>query len=125
MTEATTLTAEERRRIIGDYLKAVFGDRSGGLADPMRVGAPDLAEDPTVDQVAAWVEVVDLLRDPGCIVGARGMGQRALALGPAPHPAPVEIANAIGAPVAAAMRAGAAPDSPEALSWPARPRIAA
>jgi len=62
MTDLITLTADERRRIVDDYLDAVFGDAGSAVADKLRMGAPQLPEDPTADQVAAWVELAELLR---------------------------------------------------------------
>jgi hypothetical protein len=59
MTELTRTTADERRRILDDYLDAVFGDHDSPVADKLRVGAPELPDDPTAEQVAAWVELVE------------------------------------------------------------------
>jgi DNA-binding transcriptional MerR regulator len=115
MTDLTTLTAEERRRIVDDYLDAVFGDQHGAVAEQMRDGTPELPDDPTADQVAAWVELVELLRDPDYIATSRRMAQRALAEGPAPDPAQLELGRAVGEHAGAAVRAGVAPDSAEAL----------
>jgi hypothetical protein len=54
MTDLTTLTADERRRIVEDYLEAVFGEPESAVAERIRIGAPELPEDPSADQVAAW-----------------------------------------------------------------------
>jgi DNA-binding transcriptional MerR regulator len=116
MTDLTTLTAEERRRIVDDYLDAVFGDAHSAVAEKMRIGAPELPDDPTADQVAAWVELVELLRDPDYIATTRRMAQRALAEGPAPDSAQFELGKAVGEHAGAAVRAGIAPDSPDALA---------
>jgi DNA-binding transcriptional MerR regulator len=116
MTDLTTLTAEERRRIVDDYLDAVFGDAHSAVAEKMRIGAPELPDDPTADQVAAWVELVELLRDPDYIATSRRMAQRALAEGPAPDPAQFELGRAVGEHAGAAVRAGIAPDTSDALA---------
>jgi DNA-binding transcriptional MerR regulator len=116
MTDLTTLSGEERRRILDDYLNAVFGDEHSEVAEKMRFGAPELPEDPTADQVAAWVEVVELLRDPDFIASSRRMAQRALADGPAPDPGQFAVGQAIGEHAGAAARAGIAPDSAQALA---------
>ena len=47
MTDLTAHTAEERRRIVEEYLDAVFGDAASAVADKMRMGIPELPEDPT------------------------------------------------------------------------------
>ncbi len=116
MTDLTTLTADERRRIVDDYLDAVFGDHESPVAAKLRVGAPDLPDDPTADQVAAWVELAELLRDPDYVASSRRMAERALADGPEPDPAQFEVGKAVGEHAGAAARAGVAPGSPEALA---------
>lgn len=65
MHELARLNAEERRRIVDDFLDATF---DGLEVDPqlvarMRSARPDLPEDPTPAQVDAWVELVGLVRD--------------------------------------------------------------
>jgi DNA-binding transcriptional MerR regulator len=116
MTDLMTLTAEERRRIVDDYLDAVFGDAHGAVGEKMRIGAPELPDDPSAEQVAAWVELVELLRDPDYIASSRRMAQRALAEGPVPDPAQFELGKAVGEHAGAAVRAGIAPDTPDALA---------
>lgn len=73
MTYLTKLTVEERRRILDDYLDAVFDGEPNPVADRLRLGAPDLPDDPSAEQVAAWVELVELLRDPHYIEASRRM----------------------------------------------------
>ena len=116
MTDLTTMNAEERRRILDDYLDAVFsGDAGAGtVADKMRIGAPDLPEDPTADQVAAWVELAGLLRDPDFVATSRRMAERAREEGPEPDPAQFEVGKAVGEHAGAAARAGVDPRSAEA-----------
>jgi DNA-binding transcriptional MerR regulator len=116
MTDLASLTAEERRRIVEDYLDAVFGDDPSGVADKMRMGAPELPDDPTPEQVAAWVEVAGLLRDPDFIAASRAMAQRALAEGPEPDVAQFLIGKAVGEHAGPAARAGMDPASPEGLA---------
>jgi DNA-binding transcriptional MerR regulator len=115
MTDLTTLTAEERRRIVDDYLEAVFGDAESAVAERIRIGAPELPDDPSADQVAAWVELAELLRDPDYIATSRRMAERALADGALPDPDQFELGEAVGEHAGAAVRAGIAPDGPEAL----------
>jgi hypothetical protein len=116
MTDLTTLTAEERRQIIDDYLDAVFGDAHGAVAEKTRIGAPELPDDPSADQVAAWTELVELLRDPDYIASSRRMAQRAVAEGPAPDPGQFEFGKAVGEHAGAAVRAGIPPPAPDALA---------
>ena len=66
MNKLARLSAEERRRIIEDFVDEVFGDINADpwLYDRMRHVSPDLPDDPTPDQVDAWVELADLVCDP-------------------------------------------------------------
>jgi DNA-binding transcriptional MerR regulator len=116
MTDLTTLTADERRRIVDDYLDAVFGDHESEVAARLRMGAPELPEDPTPDQIAAWVELAQLLRDPDFVASSRQMADRARAEGPEPDPARFAVGRAVGEHAGAAVRAGVAPDSAQALA---------
>ena len=116
MTELATLSAEERRRILDDYLDAVFGDYDNPVAEKLRIGAPELPDDPTSEQVAAWVELAELLRDPDYVTVSRRMAERARAEGPEPDPAQFEVGKAVGEHAGAAVRAGVDPTSPEALA---------
>ena len=116
MTDLTTMTVEERRRILDDYLDAVFGDHRDPVAERLRVGAPELPDDPTPDQVAAWVELAELLRDPSYVAASRRMAERALAEGPEPDVAQFDVGKAVGEHAGAAVRTGVDPASPEALA---------
>jgi DNA-binding transcriptional MerR regulator len=116
MSGLTTLTADERRRIVDDYLDAVFGDDPHAVAEKLRMGAPELPDDPTSDQVAAWVKLVQLFRDPDFVESSRRMAQRALAEGPEPDIAQFEVGRAVGELAGPAMRAGLDPDSSDALA---------
>jgi DNA-binding transcriptional MerR regulator len=46
MSDLTVLSAAERRRIVDDYLEAVFGGADSPVADTLRAGVPELPEDP-------------------------------------------------------------------------------
>ena len=116
MTDLATLSAEERRRIVDDYLEAVFGDYDDAVAEKLRIGAPELPDDPNPDQVAAWVELAELLRDPDYVAASRRMAERARAEGPEPDVAQFEIGKAVGVHAGAAVRDGIDPGSPEALT---------
>ena len=114
MTNLTKLTAKERRRILEDYLDAVFEDQPSPVADRLRAGAPELPDDPTADQVAAWVELAELLRDPDFIEASRRMAEPARI--EAAEPDGVQLAvQAVSEYAAAAVRAKLDPASREAL----------
>jgi hypothetical protein len=116
MTDLTSRTAGERRRIVEDYLDAVFGDAASAVADKLRMGIPELPDDPAPEQVAAWAELAALLGDPDFVASSRRMAQRALAEGPEPDPAQFQVGQAVGEIAGPAARAGVAPASPEALA---------
>lgn len=116
MSDLTTMTAQERRRILEEHLDAVFGDHQNDVAALLREGAPELPEDPTPDQVAAWVELVELLRDPDYVAASRRMAQLALHHGPQPDPAQFAVSQAVGVEAGTALREGLAPDAPGALA---------
>ena len=115
MADLTKLTAEERRRVVEDYLDAVFGDEASAVADKLAMGAPALPDDPSPEQVAAWVELAELLRNPDFVATSRRMAERARAKGPEPDVAQFEVGKAVGELAGPAARAGLDPASPEAL----------
>jgi hypothetical protein len=116
MSDLSTLTADERRRIVDDYLDAVFGEDPNAVADKLRMGAPELPDDPTPDQLAAWVELAGLLRDPDFIESSRRMATRAREEGPEPDAAQFEVGKAVAEHAGAAVRASVDPASQEALA---------
>ncbi len=116
MADLTNLTAEERRRVVDDYLDAVFGDDPHAVAEKLRMGTPELPEDPTPDQVAAWVELAQLLRDRDFVEASRRMAQRARDEGPEPDVAQFEVGKAVGEIAGSAMRNGIDPASADALA---------
>jgi hypothetical protein len=86
------------------------------VVDKLRMGAPELPEEPTTDQVAAWVELAELLRDPDYIAASGRMAQRARAEGPEPDVSQFEVGKAVGEHAGAAARAGVDPRSGAALA---------
>lgn len=116
MTDLTTLTAEQRRRILDDYLDAVFGGEPSAVADKMAMGAPDLPDDPTPEQVAAWVELAELVRDPEFVAVSRRMAERARADGSAAEAGNVVLGKAVVEHAGAALRDGIDPVAPTALA---------
>ena len=116
MADLTSLTAVERRRIVEDYLDAVFGDHADAVAEKLSMAVRELPEDPTTEQLDAWVELAGLLRDPDFIATSHGMAERAREEGPEPDVAQFEIGKAVGEIAGPAARAGVDPASAEALA---------
>ncbi|MGQ4377709.1 MerR family transcriptional regulator [Streptomyces sp. SAS_267] len=68
MNKLARLSAAERGRIIDDFMEETFGGLD--TADPdvrtrLRFGVGDLPDDPTPAQVDAWVELAEMIQDPG------------------------------------------------------------
>ncbi|SDJ75121.1 MerR family transcriptional regulator [Streptomyces indicus] len=68
MNKLARLSAAERKRIVDEFTAEVFGGLD--TTDPdirtrLQFGIPDLPEDPTPEQVDAWVELAEMLQDPG------------------------------------------------------------
>ncbi len=67
MNKLAKLSAAERKRIIDTFTAEVFGGLD--TTDPdirtrLQFGIPDLPDDPTADQVDAWVEMAEMLQNP-------------------------------------------------------------
>jgi DNA-binding transcriptional MerR regulator len=115
MTNLTKLSVEERRRILDDYLEAVFDGEPNPVAERLRSGAPELPDDPSAQQVAAWVELVELLRDPRYIEASRRMVESRRIEAAEPAGARLSV-DALSEQAGAAVRAGIDPASREALA---------
>ncbi|MBB6171562.1 DNA-binding transcriptional MerR regulator [Nocardiopsis mwathae] len=120
MNRLARLSAEERQRIIDGYHEAVFGGLEGGEAveAKFRAVSPALPDDPTPEQVDAWVELAELVQDPGFRQRSRQMaeeGARARAEGAPDHPSPArqDLADQVTAAGRAALAAGTSPDAAE------------
>jgi DNA-binding transcriptional MerR regulator len=108
MNRIVQATADERRRLISEFLDSIF---DGIPVDPrfaegLRSVTPELPDDPTDEQVDAWIELAELVADPDFRALLRRMGEGSF--GPdAPKPMPVgEAAKTTAALVT--ERAGAA-----------------
>ncbi|WP_371776804.1 MerR family transcriptional regulator [Streptomyces sp. NBC_01438] len=129
MHRLTQLSAEERRRLIDDFVDGTFGGVDGPLGgvdgtfgavdtDPaavsmVRAATPDLPDDPSDEQVAAWVELIELVGDEDFrarmrrTTGHRAAG-RPLDIETVADGQPMELARQR---VSGAMESGIAPDS--------------
>ena len=77
MHKLTQLSDGERRRIIGDFIDATFGglDADPNFVAMMRSAMPELPDDSTPEQVAAWVELAELVQDPDFRAAVRRMAE--------------------------------------------------
>ncbi len=114
MHRLAQLSADERRRIVAEFLDHVF---AGLEIDPafearMRSAAPELPDDPSPEQVDAWIELAELVQDPDFRARIRAMSEQSAA---APPAGDMQAAAALVAERAgAALAAGVEPGSGEA-----------
>lgn len=126
MTKLAQATAEERRRLINEFLDSIFegiGESSSGLAQGMRQAMPELPDEPTEEQVDAWIELAELVADEGFREKLRAMGRESFGTADgteAPKPSPVDPqaaarnAGLVAERAGAAIAAGVDPASPQA-----------
>jgi DNA-binding transcriptional MerR regulator len=118
MNDLARLSAAERQQLIDEFVDTTFAgtdpDAPGaGIAGAMRTLPTELPDDPTTEQVEAWVELAELVADPSFRVRVREMATTGSQAGSGPpqfDPAPVlEHAGA-------AVATGIAPGSAEGQS---------
>ncbi|WP_309094425.1 MerR family transcriptional regulator [Streptomyces sp.] len=119
MNRLARLSAAERRRILEEFVDEIFHGLD--TADPeirerMRHTAADLPEDPTPEQVDAWLELAELLQDPGFRAEMRRVAEsNAADRGhDAPAGASLWFSRRLVRLAAEARERGIAPGSPEA-----------
>ncbi|MCM1943726.1 MerR family transcriptional regulator [Streptomyces sp. G3] len=67
MHRLTRLTADERRRMVTDFVTGLDAGtpQARDAAAVLRTALPDLPDEPSDDQLAAWVELAELISDDG------------------------------------------------------------
>ena len=106
MHKLARLSDDERKRIVADFLDQTFAglDIDPGFEARMRGAAPELPDDPTPEQVDAWIELAELVQDADFRATIRRMSERQSASRDAGEPLPDMRA------VAALVTAKAAPE---------------
>ena len=119
MNKLARLSTTERRRIIEDFMAEVF--EGIDTADPdirtrLRFAAADLPDDPTSEQVDAWVELAEMVQDPDFRATMRQMIEfNAADRGPdVPTGSSLWFVSRLVRLAGEALRDGVAPDSPRA-----------
>ncbi len=81
MHDLARLSETERRQIVDDFLHEVLGDLDVDpqLAARMRMARPELPDDPSPEQVEAWIELAELVREPEFRARVRAMSERGAA----------------------------------------------
>ncbi|PXX56312.1 DNA-binding transcriptional MerR regulator [Nocardia tenerifensis] len=120
MHKLVNSTRTERHRFIHDFIDATFGgvDANPAMVELLRSTMPDLPADPTVEQVEAWMELVELVQDNDFRAAVRTMAeyqerQRAEGDDTGLHH---ELTEVVREEVFRALAAGIAPDAPEAAA---------
>ncbi|MET8528639.1 MerR family transcriptional regulator [Micromonospora sp. NPDC005172] len=108
------LTARERSQLVDDFLASVFTGDPPTYPGVLVSMTPELPEDPTAEQVQAWVELAELCRDPAFRASMRRLARQHAADNDVPGlPRPDAVA-VVRDGVAGALAAGLDPAGPEA-----------
>jgi DNA-binding transcriptional MerR regulator len=77
MTRLAHISDDERKRIVEEFLDEVLGglEIDPGLEARLRGGLPELPHDPAPEQVEAWIELAELVRDPDFRARIRQMAE--------------------------------------------------
>ncbi|TNM33545.1 MerR family transcriptional regulator [Streptomyces sedi] len=118
MHELARMSADQRQRIIDDFVHEVFDgvpptSPGAGIAEAMRALPAELPADPTSEQLEAWVELGALVRDEAFRRRVREMAVAGTRAGPAAEPSgpdPARVQELAGR----AVREGTDPASDEA-----------
>ncbi|MFC4910592.1 MerR family transcriptional regulator [Actinomadura gamaensis] len=117
VNELARLSAEERNAIVHEFIDATFGglDANPAFVAMMRSAMPELPDDPEPEQVEAWIELADLVRDGDFRASVRRMAEhQAEQAGRAEAELHHELTQVVVEKVTAAREAGVSPDSAEA-----------
>lgn len=119
MNDLAQLSAAERQQIIDEFVDVTDTDTDSdapgsGIAQGMRTMPAELPDDPSTQQVQAWVELAELVRDESFRTRAREMAVAGASQGfenSEPHDLSPVLEHA-----GAALAAGIDPASPEAAA---------
>ncbi|MCD9880636.1 MerR family transcriptional regulator [Streptomyces guryensis] len=119
MNNLARLSAAERARIVEDFTTEIFAGLD--TADPdirkrMRFAPADLPDEPTPEQVDAWVELAEMMQDPGFRALMRRMVEfNAADRGPdVPAGTSLWFMSRLVQLAGEALKRGVAPEAPEA-----------
>ncbi|MFG2998638.1 MerR family transcriptional regulator [Streptomyces sp. NPDC048340] len=121
MHRLAKLSEDERHRLVHEFIDATFGDLDANpeFVAMMRSAMPELPDDPTSEQVEAWVELAELCQDPGFRTSVRRMAefQAADRSGGDTTGLHHDLTEAVRARVGEALAAGILPASAEAAPF--------
>ncbi|OKJ06672.1 helix-turn-helix domain-containing protein [Kitasatospora sp. CB01950] len=120
MHRLARLSSQERRRMIEEFVEDTFGtaDANPELVAMLRTAVPELPEEPTPAQVAAWVELAELTQDAAFRASLRRMAAYQAAERAAGDTTGLhhELTEHVREAVTGALAAGLAPDAPQAAA---------
>jgi DNA-binding transcriptional MerR regulator len=126
MNRLAQATADERRRLINEFLDSIFEgvNVTSEFESRMRHTMPDLPDEPSDEQMDAWLELADLVRDPDFRERLRTMGRQSFGTQESPPtppatptgPGAMRTAAAVAEKAGAALTGGTDPASPDADS---------
>jgi DNA-binding transcriptional MerR regulator len=122
MTAFAQASAEESRRIMEEFLDSIFADHQDNpFAERMRTTLPVLPDEPSAEQIDAWVELARLVQDSEFRARIRemivdGERQRAASGITETDEATQRAGQAVVDRAGTAVSRGVATDSPEALA---------
>jgi DNA-binding transcriptional MerR regulator len=121
MHKLAQLSDDERKRIVADFLDQAFEglDMDPAFVGYMKSSLPELPEDPTPEQVDAWIELAELVQDQDFQASIRRMSEQHAAARAAgenlqPDAGWKEAAELLNERAGAALAAGVDPASDEA-----------
>jgi DNA-binding transcriptional MerR regulator len=117
MQKLAKLSAQERRKMIDDFVDQVFAGidpnaPGAGIAQGMRQMPAELPDDPTPEQVDAWIELAELVQDGSFQQRVRQMAITGASSAP-PDPEASVDPKLVAEHAGGALRDGVAPDSAE------------
>jgi DNA-binding transcriptional MerR regulator len=118
MHRLAKLSEDERLRLVNDFIDDTFGglDANPEFVAMMRSAMPQLPDDPTPEQVEAWVELAELCQDTDFRAAVRRMAEHQAAERSEGDTTGLhhDLTEAVSERVGEALAAGTAPTSAEA-----------
>jgi DNA-binding transcriptional MerR regulator len=113
MNDLARLSAGQRQQMIDEFVDATFAGTDpeapgAHIANAMRTLPPELPDEPTTEQVEAWVELAELVADPAFRARVREMAVAGSEAGGGP---PLHDPALVGEQAGAAVAAGTDPGS--------------
>ncbi|WP_370969212.1 MerR family transcriptional regulator [Amycolatopsis sp. cg9] len=78
MNRLASMSDEERKRLVDEFWDEMVAglEVNQEFYERMRAGKPELPDDPTPEQLEAWIEFAELVRDPSFRALIRGMSEQ-------------------------------------------------